>query len=360
MDQINQFICIFSGGFSLFLIFLNLKTRLNTSLLFLSVSNLLFALGGALQIWILSRPGFYLDQYAAVLSFCKIFHVSAGLIAFIATFRLIRFHNRKIKRFIYSCQLFFIGAFLLDFILQEGFFYSLKNWYLTPTPQDYVFSFFPQTVILIFYMYIALTGLKRIDPARKKIGYLFIAGTIFMTLLRSLEFILITFLIEHIVYTPLFYLSLYGLGIYQILIMMILTEEISALLFRKQNKYTTSSLDDKKVETCRLKIRELMEKERIYLDPDLTISLMAERLEIPRGYLSEFFNKHLKTTFYGFVNSYRVKALVLLFKQEPGGTILELGFKAGFNSKSTLNKSFKQETGCTPGVYRKRGVFEEG
>ena len=99
---------------------------------------------------------------------------------------------------------------------------------------------------------------------------------------------------------------------------------------------------------------EFMEKERPYLDPDLTLVGLAGRLGVGRNQLSQVINTGLGDNFYNFINQYRIEEVKRLIKQDSGKkyTIMSLANDAGFNSKSTFNQIFKKLTGTTPSSYR--------
>ena len=103
-----------------------------------------------------------------------------------------------------------------------------------------------------------------------------------------------------------------------------------------------------------LRVTEYTEREKPYLDPELTLPALAERLGMPRNQLSQLLNESLGKNFYDFINGYRVKEFQRLAR-DPGMAhlkILSLALDAGFNSKPTFNLVFKKTTGLTPSEYR--------
>lgn len=92
-----------------------------------------------------------------------------------------------------------------------------------------------------------------------------------------------------------------------------------------------------------------------YQDPDLTLGLLAEKLQLTPHELSRIINTAFKKSFSDFINEYRVTE-VLRKMQDPGYdnmTLLGIAFEAGFNSKTTFNRIFKQMTGKSPTEYKK-------
>ncbi|RPE13417.1 AraC family transcriptional regulator [Chitinophaga lutea] len=98
-----------------------------------------------------------------------------------------------------------------------------------------------------------------------------------------------------------------------------------------------------------------METAKPYLDPDLTIYTLAEALNMQRHHLSQLINERSGSSFYDFINGYRVEAVKSRLKDPASGhlTILGIAFECGFNSKATFNTTFRKFTGLTPSAYRK-------
>jgi AraC-like DNA-binding protein len=99
-----------------------------------------------------------------------------------------------------------------------------------------------------------------------------------------------------------------------------------------------------------------MEVEKLYLDPDLRLSDLVERLGATRNQLSYVINRHIGKSFYDFVNEYRIRRAVSLMNERSydDKKIIAIAFDAGFNSKPAFNSVFKKQTGLTPSEYRDR------
>jgi AraC-like DNA-binding protein len=101
-------------------------------------------------------------------------------------------------------------------------------------------------------------------------------------------------------------------------------------------------------------VLELMEKEKYYQEPELTLQNLADKLKVPSYQVSQAINEGLKKSFYDLVNGYRIEEAkrLLLDPVNRNYTILSVGFEAGFNSKTTFNTVFKKFTGLTPTEFR--------
>jgi AraC-like DNA-binding protein len=91
-----------------------------------------------------------------------------------------------------------------------------------------------------------------------------------------------------------------------------------------------------------------------FLDENLTLTRLAEQLGMTRNQLSSIINNDLASSFYDFINKYRIEEVKKLIAdpKNKNFTILSLAFEAGFSSKSTFNNIFKKVTGTTPSKYR--------
>lgn len=100
-------------------------------------------------------------------------------------------------------------------------------------------------------------------------------------------------------------------------------------------------------------LERLFEEQKIWLNPRLTIGEVAQHLGSNRTYLSDYLNHTLGTTFYEYVNEYRVRAVAeRLSSPECLLTIEALAESCGFNSISTFRRFFIRRYGCTPTRYR--------
>jgi len=101
-------------------------------------------------------------------------------------------------------------------------------------------------------------------------------------------------------------------------------------------------------------LKKAMEAGLYYQDPELSLSSLAETLDVQPRDLSRIINTALGKNFNDFVNEYRVRD-VSRKMQDPAYeriTLLGMALDAGFNSKSTFNRTFRQMTGKSPVEYK--------
>lgn len=95
----------------------------------------------------------------------------------------------------------------------------------------------------------------------------------------------------------------------------------------------------------------LFEKEHVYLNPRLRLSELAMLLGTNRTYLSQYFNQNCESTFYDFVNDYRIHHAKLLL-HSIDDTLETIAMNSGFNSLSTFRRAFVQREGMSPIEFR--------
>lgn len=101
-------------------------------------------------------------------------------------------------------------------------------------------------------------------------------------------------------------------------------------------------------------LKKTLKANLYYLDPELNLRSLAEKLTLHPNELSRIINTVLKKSFNDFINEYRVVE-VSRKMQDPAYdhiTLLGIAFESGFNSKTTFNRTFKQITGKSPVAYK--------
>ena len=103
-------------------------------------------------------------------------------------------------------------------------------------------------------------------------------------------------------------------------------------------------------------LKDYMVKEKPYLDPSLSVTGLARRLQLPVKELSLLINHSLNQHFFDFINGYRIQEAMKILRDplKKEYTILEILYEVGFNSKSSFNTAFKKHILLTPTQYRKK------
>jgi len=103
-------------------------------------------------------------------------------------------------------------------------------------------------------------------------------------------------------------------------------------------------------------LEKLMIHEKMFKDPDIGRDVIAEKLAISAGYLSQLVNSTYDSGITEYINSYRVNDAKRMlsdnaFEHYP---IWAIGLEAGFKTKSSFYSTFKKYTGIPPGTYKKK------
>lgn len=116
--------------------------------------------------------------------------------------------------------------------------------------------------------------------------------------------------------------------------------------------------NDTRSQEISYQLLRFMEDNRPYLEEDLSLQKLSLLMNISTHHLSQAINQNLNTNFYKFVNAYRVEEVKKKLKSPEFEkySILGIAFESGFNSKSTFNKIFKEETGMTPSEFKQSGA----
>jgi AraC-like DNA-binding protein len=124
-------------------------------------------------------------------------------------------------------------------------------------------------------------------------------------------------------------------------------------LFSQRSTETMQAIPSDIMEQAVSALTKAMVTDKLYLNPDLTVSVLAEQTTLPAKTISAVLNQHFHKNFNEFINAYRVDAIREKMQQEAYGnqTIASLAYDCGFNSLSTFQRSFKLITGITPREY---------
>ncbi|MBE0539563.1 MAG: AraC family transcriptional regulator [Ignavibacterium sp.] len=120
--------------------------------------------------------------------------------------------------------------------------------------------------------------------------------------------------------------------------------------------YQKSGLADTEAKSHLDNLLRMMNTDKPYLNCDLTLRNLAEKLSVSPHNLSEILNTRINQNFYDFINRYRVEEVKrrLAENESQKYNLIAIAFDSGFNSKSAFNTIFKKHTGTTPSQYRKQ------
>lgn len=96
------------------------------------------------------------------------------------------------------------------------------------------------------------------------------------------------------------------------------------------------------------RFQTLLVEERIFLQPQLTLDVVAERLHTNKTYVSRMVNDHYKVSFPELVSTLRVDFAEEYILRHRDARQEEVAAACGFVSASSFNNTFKKVTGMPP------------
>ena len=117
--------------------------------------------------------------------------------------------------------------------------------------------------------------------------------------------------------------------------------------------YQRSGLTGERAREIARLLGTAMAEHRYFLDPRLNLRQLSDFIRVPVNQISETLNRHMNTSFYGYINDLRLKAVCEKFEEgeDRSLTLLAIAMDSGFNSKATFNRVFRAAKGCTPSQY---------
>jgi AraC-like DNA-binding protein len=125
-------------------------------------------------------------------------------------------------------------------------------------------------------------------------------------------------------------------------------------------KYQKSNLSDEDATLIHELLKILMDEQKPFTNPDLTLNDLAKSLDVHPNQLSQVINSKENKSFYDLVNEKRIHEFTRLISQPSHQqyTLVSIAYDCGFNSKASFNRNFKKYTGLTPTEYVK-GVSQK-
>ncbi|BCY27853.1 transcriptional regulator [Flavobacterium okayamense] len=132
-----------------------------------------------------------------------------------------------------------------------------------------------------------------------------------------------------------------------------------AILFKlsaKRDEFEIEDSENSIFEEIGKKLNHKIHSDKIFLNPQINLKLLAKEIGTNEKYLSQYINKNYNKNFSLFINEFRVEyAKQILINGEYSNYTLEaIGSLSGFNSKTSFNSTFKKYTGETPSEFKNK------
>ncbi|MEO0339643.1 MAG: helix-turn-helix transcriptional regulator [Bacteroidota bacterium] len=145
---------------------------------------------------------------------------------------------------------------------------------------------------------------------------------------------------------------LFSFMLYLVLLLLLFRQKDIALDVGSEPKYADKKIDDQTAKSVLEQLDQIMQEKKLYRNPNLKLSDVAEAIAIHPHRLSQILNDNLGKSFPSFINQYRIEAAKELLQTNEVFSTEGIGFECGFNSKSTFYSTFKKLTGTTPAKFR--------
>lgn len=124
----------------------------------------------------------------------------------------------------------------------------------------------------------------------------------------------------------------------------------------KSSKYRGFKIDDDEMQRLAKRLDLLMYDTKIYRRADLKISQLADELGISTAMLSYYFSQQLKSNYYRYLNSYRIKEFKNMVADGTYHTytLTAMSQMCGFGSRTSFFRYFKEAEGISPLDYIKQ------
>lgn len=126
----------------------------------------------------------------------------------------------------------------------------------------------------------------------------------------------------------------------------------------EEPKYQKVKIDEAECADIVSRMKEYIERERVYVNQELKMKDLADVMHLSAPKLSQVFNLYLQTTYYDFINQYRLDEFKRLVEagELKRYTITALSEQCGFR-KSNFFSTFRKVEGMTPAEYLKKHGF---
>lgn len=362
LPDITNALILFGGGLAFLLGFVQLlRPDRSIKNILLFVIFICLAIIQLQEFFLATTPGYSNSAGMHLLLLAKFVLGPAMYIFYLTVFK--KGYIFTIHEFVHFVPLAIASVTVLILAPSDGYSYrimdGLYRFLLDHSMPDHLHSL--GFALILGYIVSILSGIDVIhvvkDPARDRITS--VAVTVMLVLFLIISLIIISLFTEMAFYSMAAQTLISFFVIYWFIIGQIYPDIVIA--FARKNRQNErvgalmQGLDIKKIESG---IDEIIVKEKLYCDEDITIKRLADHLDITPQHFSAYLNHHLQINFHTFINRFRVHESIRLMSEEPGRSLLSIAFAVGFNSKSVFYEAFTRETGLSPARYRKQKILK--
>ncbi|OJJ21260.1 hypothetical protein BKI52_11890 [marine bacterium AO1-C] len=270
--------------------------------------------------------------------------------------------NPQTLKFTKHTALHFL-PFTLDFAFYLPFFFSTASYKIMRAQQPHqyewhtFFSSWGQVIALLIYailIYRLVSAKKQTSQSLRTISLLFLGFA-----LSFASYYIMTYGFQYVkIYdyyiSVLMVITIYWVGYIGFMKPETLQPAVSEPT--APSKYRNSGLEKHHAEHLLTKLQTLMQQEQLYLNPELKMKVVADKMGISSHHLSQILNEQAGQNYADFINSYRISAARQRLSNPNAANekIITIAYDVGFNTKASFNAHFKKQTGMSPSAYKKQ------
>ncbi len=119
-------------------------------------------------------------------------------------------------------------------------------------------------------------------------------------------------------------------------------------------RYSTSRIEKIDVDSILDRLTDLMENEKLFCDEEITLSKLADELDITTYQLSQILNERLNKNFNTYINEYRIRESENYLLEDHKRSVLSVSYAVGFNTVTSFYNAFYKLHGMTPAQFREK------
>ncbi len=237
---------------------------------------------------------------------------------------------------------------------------------ITPIQYVYSFVFIGQFVHMGYYFGRNLGQVKKYTAELSE-QYSNINGNVKWLKIFNVSFLIILFFVAAFLYLLLItdiyrryldYIYVFPIGaLFYLISYYLINTEWKPTIKSNAVKYAKSSLNPDNISLYVERLNQLMVDEKVYLDKELRLTDLAEKMKLNAHHLSQLINQNYHQSFFDFINKYRIEEAKEMIEVNPEYTLLQVAFDSGFNNKTSFVNAFKKFEKTTPSAFRVAKVY---
>lgn len=306
---------------------------------------------------------FFLDYL--VIPVCYLVQISLITLTLLRILNSSIDYDRKIRK-----MLFPVGILVVTYIFT--YLYLVESEVLSPEnyaiyAKGHILSFMSQLLyvliigVLAVYIYWLAIGLSLF---KSRVNSYYSGGMLFdIRKLRQVVYAMIgcfcfsciDFLLSDLIVDSmlmLIYTIFFVVGCIALLNIQMIHEDIDIFLGSRPSVNNDTSISDPGRRLDRLIQDWVQNPGKPYLKENLTLSIVAESINVSPRLLSEYLNTILDQNFNTWINSLRIDEVKRLIQEGRLESLTEIAYSVGFSDLAAMSKVFKRIEGITPKEYR--------